>query len=278
MNHKIDSLSYSNRLRWLPPNHKLSFAMLLLGLSLMSPPIVQVLIALWLGIWIVVYAAIPLKIYVQMIALPIGFWFSSAIAIVLGMVSLDQLATIQWDVVRASQGQFQSQSLGFAIGPLYLYVSQTGISQTAVLLTRMLATTSSLYFILLTTPFTEILQVLRRLRCPALLIELLMLMYRFIFTLLTIAEELWVAQNSRSGYRTWKRGMHSLGILVGQLLQRTLANYRALSLTLASRGFEGDFRVISSQPHRASKRYTIEAILGCIVLIIISFMSSSIYF
>jgi cobalt/nickel transport system permease protein len=278
MNHKIDSLSYTNRLRWLPPGHKLSFAIVLLGLSLISSPTVQVLITLWLGIWIVVYAGIPMQTYVQMMVLPIGFWVSSALAIVLGVVSLEQLATIQSDTVRPFQGQFQGQPLGVAIGPMYLYVSQTGIFQTSVLFTRMLATTSSLYFILLTTPFTEVLQILRRLRCPALLVELLMLMYRFIFTLLAISEELWIAQNARSGYRTWRRGMQSLGILVGQLLQRTLEHYRALSLTIASRGFESDFRVYSSAPHRASKRYTVEALLGCTVLIIISLMSSSIYF
>ena len=59
-------------------------------------------------------------------------------------------------------------------------------------------------------------------------------MYRFIFSLLAIADELWIAQNSRCGYRTWNRGMHSLGILIGQLLQRTLENYRHVSLSLAS--------------------------------------------
>jgi cobalt/nickel transport system permease protein len=91
-----------------------------------------------------------------------------------------------------------------------------------------------MYFILLTTPFTEVLQVLRQLRCPALLTELL-LMYRFIFTLLAIVDDLWMAQNSRCSYRTWRRGMSSLGLLIGQLLQRVLINYRQVSLSLSPR-------------------------------------------
>ena len=61
---------------------------------------------------------------------------------------------------------------------------------------------------------------------------------------------------------------------VGQLLQRTLASYRALSLTLASRGFDGEFRVYSSKPHRPSKRYAIEATLGCTVLAMFSLVLS----
>lgn len=271
MNHKIDSLAYTNRLRSLPPSHKLAFAILLLILSLVSQPIVQVLIALWLSIGIVIYAGIPARTYVQMLVLPIGFWASSAAAIVLGLVGRDQWTGIQWDAMQGIAGQ----PLGIAIGPMYFYVSQTGLAQASVLFTRMLASTSSLYFILLTTPFVEVLQVLRQLRCPDLLLELLMLMYRFIFTLLSIADELWVAQNARSGYRTWRRGMQSLGILIGQLLQRTLENYRIMSLTLASRGFDGEFRVYSSQSHRVSRRYTIEAAFGCTVLAMFSLFLSS---
>ena len=262
MNHKIDSLSYTNRLRWLPPEHKLSFAAVLLMGSLTSPPIVQIAVVVWLGVWIVGYAGIPVRTYGQMMVLPIGFWVSSACAIAFGVVGGDDLATIQWDTVFV----IPRQPLMVSVGGFYLYVSQTGVGQIYILFARMLASVSVMYFILLTTPFTEVLQVLRRLSCPPLLLELLMLMYRFIFMLLAISEELWVAQNARSGYRTWKRGMSSLGILVGQLLQRSLNHYRSLSLTLASRGFDGEFRVWSSQPHRPSMRYAIEAVGGCIAL------------
>jgi cobalt/nickel transport system permease protein len=267
MNHKIDRLAYTNHLRWLPPSHKLSFAMVLLVGSLVSGPIVQMLIVVWLGVWIMIYAAIPTRTYLTMLALPIGFWVSSAVAVMLGIVSREHWSAVQWDAIHG----YADQPLGFTIGSMTLYLSQTGFSQAIVLFTRMLASTSSLYFILLTTPFTEVLQVLRRLKCPSLLLDLLMLMYRFIFTLLSIADELWVAQNARSGYRTWNRGMHSLGILIGQLLQRTLEHYRQMSLTLASRGFDGEFRVYSSTPHRLSKRYAIEATFGCTVLAMLTF-------
>jgi cobalt/nickel transport system permease protein len=60
-------------------------------------------------------------------------------------------------------------------------------------------------------------------------------MYRFIFTLLAIVDDLWMAQNSRCSYRTWRRGMSSLGLLIGQLLQRVLINYRQVSLSLSPR-------------------------------------------
>jgi cobalt/nickel transport system permease protein len=263
MNHQIDSLAYTNRLRGLPPSHKLSFAIALLILSLVSHAAVQLSIALWLTIWIVVYAGIAAKLYLRLLSLPLMFLLTSLPALAMGAVAGDRIPEIQWDIW---------QGWGISIGTFYLYVSRTGIYQVSLLFARAFASTSCMYFILLTVPFTEILQILRQLRCPELVTELLLLMYRFIFSLLAIADELWTAQNSRCGYRTWKRGMHSLGILIGQLLLRTLENYRQVSLTLASRGFNGELRVWNSYPYKPSRRYTFEAVFGCTVLTIVSIL------
>ena len=46
---------------------------------------------------------------------------------------------------------------------------------------------------------TDILEVLRKMRLPALLIELMMLIYRFIFLLLETASAIMTAQESRLG-------------------------------------------------------------------------------
>lgn len=263
MSHQIDSLAYTNRLRGLPPTHKLSFAMALLLLSLCSHPVVQLLISVWLTVCIVVYAGIPGKLYLRLLSLPFGFWLTSLPAFVLNGVGLDQMQAVQWDV-------WQGWSIN--VGSFSLYISQTGLHQVSLLFPRAWASTSCMYFILLTIPFTEILQVLRQLRCPALLTELLLLMYRFIFNLLEIANELWMAQNARCGYRTYRRGLQSLGILVGQLLQRTLENYRQVSLSLAARGFNGEFRVWHSHPYKPSRRYTLEAAFGSTVLTVLTIL------
>lgn len=261
MSHQIDSLAYSNRLRWLPPDQKVCFAIALLLLSLLSSPLVQGLISLWLAVWIVVYAGISATLYLRLLILPMGFWLMSLPAFVVSGIALDQQQAMQWDVW---------QGWGIGAGHVYWYVSQTGLHQSGLLFARALASTSCMYFILLTTPFTEILQILRTLHCPPLLTELLLLMYRFIFSLMAIADELWIAQNSRCGYRTWQRGMQSLGILIGQLLQRTVENYRQVSLSLASRGFDGTLRVWQARPHKASRRYTLEAVAGCTLLLTLS--------
>jgi cobalt/nickel transport system permease protein len=278
MNYLIDSLAYTNRLRWLPPSHKLSFAMVLLLFSLVSSPLVQVLISLWLIVWIVVYAGIPAKIYLGLLLLPIGFWFTSVPAFVINVTNVKAIAASAPLLAIAASAPLLAiatvqsdlwQNWGINLGNYYLYISQSGLHQIAWLLTRILATTSSMYFILLTTPFTEVVQFLRKLGFPSLLSELLLLMYRFIFTLLAIASELWLAQNSRCGYRTWRRGMYSLGILIGQLLQRSFESYRQVSLSLASRGFNGELKFWHSSPYQPSRRYIFESIFGCVILIIL---------
>ncbi|WP_341738323.1 cobalt ECF transporter T component CbiQ [Microcoleus sp. CAWBG640] len=266
MNHQIDSLAYTNRLRGLPPTHKLSFAIALLILSLVSGAIVQLSIAFWLAVWIVIYAGIPGKLYLRLLSLPLMFLLTSLPAFVISGIQLNQIQGIHADIW---------QGWGISMGNFYLYVSNTGLYQVSLLLPRTLASTSCMYFILLTVPFTETLQILRQLRFPPLLTELLLLMYRFIFSLWAIADELWIAQNSRCGYRTWKLGMRSLGILIGQLLQRTLVNYRQVSLSLAARGFNGELRVWHSYPYKPSQRYTFEAVFGCTVLTLLSVVFQS---
>jgi cobalt/nickel transport system permease protein len=259
MHHQIDSLAYSNRLRSLPPEQKLGFAMALFGLGYLVPAVGQWAIAAWLAVWIVGYAGIPLAVYSKLLALPGSFLLLSLPALAVGVGWREMVLTVQPDVL-----------LGLPLGPVYLYLSRQGIGQAAILLPRAIALTSCLYFILLTVPFVELMRVLRQVKCPSLITELLTLMYRFIFVLTDTAVELLTAQQSRLGYRSWRTGMRSLGWLVGQLLQRTLENYRHISQGLASRGFAGDLKVWYTRRHKANPRYTLEAVSGCVILLILA--------
>ncbi|MBC7972323.1 MAG: cobalt ECF transporter T component CbiQ [Verrucomicrobia bacterium] len=253
---QIDTLAYTNRLRQLPPEHKLLFAITLLIITYCSRAPIQLLITVWLGIWTVIYARIPALIYFRLLFITIGFWLTSLPAFVVSGVGLSNVSLVQPDVWQ-----------GVTWGNYYLYLSLHGIQQASAMAARAIASTACIYFIILTVPFTEILDVLRRVGCPPLLTELLLLMYRFIFVLLRTASEIWTAQQSRGGYRTWRLWMKSLGLLVGQLLRRTLENYRQVSQTLASRGFTGDFRVWHSRRYKPSRRYCLEALFGCAVLV-----------
>lgn len=253
---QIDTLAYTNRLCWLPPEQKLLFASVLLIISAFGHSFIQIMIALWMSIWTVIYAKIPSKTYLKLIYVATFFWLTSLPALVISGIEISHLNLVENDSI-----------VGLNFGNYYLYLSHHGVVQSWAILTRALASLCCLYFIILTIPFTALLQTLRRIGCPVIITEILLLMYRFIFVLLSTASELWVAQQARGGYRTFAAGMRSLALLIGQLLKRTIDNYRQVSLSLESRGFNGELRVWHPYRYHQSKRYTIEAIFGCALLI-----------
>lgn len=255
MHHQIDSLAYTNKLRSLPPKQKLGFAISLFVLGYLAPPFIQILITLWLTGWVILYAGIPAKVYGKLLAIPVSFWIMSLPALVMGVSWGTTSSDILW---------------GVSWGEISIYLSVQGLEQAKTIFLRAIALTSCMYFILLTVPFVEIIRVLRDLRCPSLITELLLLMYRFIFVLTETVTEIITAQQSRLGYGNWRVGIRSLGLLIGQLLWRTLENYRQLTLGLHSRGFNGEFRVLNTCRHRTNWRYTGEAIAGYVFLLVLT--------
>ncbi|BAT52235.1 cobalt transport protein CbiQ [Nostoc sp. NIES-3756] len=256
MKMQIDTLAYTNKLRRLAPEQKLLFAIALLIITAFAHPLVQILIAIWVSVWTIFYAGIPTKIYLKLIYIAGIFWLTSLPALVINGVATSEISLAEHDAI-----------LGINIASYYLYISHHGLELVWQILTRAIASISCLYFVMLTIPFTDLLQTLRRFGFPVLITDLLLLMYRFIFVLLNTASELWTAQQARNGYSTFSLSMKSLSLLIGQLFQRTLEKYRQVSLSLESRGFNGEFQVWHPSRYHVSKRYALEAILGCLMLI-----------
>jgi cobalt/nickel transport system permease protein len=256
VNIQIDTLAYSSRLCQLPPAQKLWFALLVMLLALVTHYPVQLGIFGWMSIWIVVYAGIPLRIYSSMILSVLAFLLTSMPALIFNYVhsiSPDIQADCWW----------QMQVWG---GQLYL--SRQGSIHALEILLRSLASTSALFFIMLTVPAIELATTCQKLGCPQILIELGLLIYRFIFLLADTAQKIVTAQISRGGYRTHRLRMNSLSLLVGQLLKRTASRYQQLVLGVKSRGFQQEFRFWQPQSYQYSPRYGRESIAGCLLLII----------
>lgn len=261
MSHRLDALAQANRLRTLPPGQKLAFAAALLLLALLSPPAVQLAISLWLLVWVVAYAGIPWKTYLSVLVLPLGFALTSLPAIVINGAGSTEFAALHADAW---------QGLSQPLGGLTLYISQQGLHQAGVLLCRSLAASSAMFFLLLTTPFNELIEALRRLGLPALVLELMTFTYGFIFSFWAIVDDIARAQRARSGYSNWRCSLQSLGLLIGQLLERSVASYRGLAMGLAARGGQGELRLISCSSHRPSPRYEAEAVAGLVLLSVVS--------
>lgn len=90
------------------------------------------------------------------------------------------------------------------------------------MLTTALGAVSAMYLLALTTPIHEITSTLSRLHVPGILIELMYLIYRFIFLLSDTAHQMHMAAQSRLGYWGWRQSMQTFGKSMANLLVTAL--------------------------------------------------------
>jgi cobalt/nickel transport system permease protein len=254
VNTQIDTLAYSNRLRHLPPSQKFWFALVVLLLALITHYPIQIVIIVWMSIWIIFYAGIPPKIYISMMLGIMTFLVTSLPALAIEYVSIIT-PEIQTDSL------WQMDVWGGNI-----YLSQQGLWRGIQVMLRSLASTSALFFIVLTIPVIDLAIVCKKIGFPPILIELFLLAYRFIFLVADTAQKTIMAQTARGGYRTRKLMMNSLSLLIRQLIGRTASRYQQLTLGVKARGFQQEFRFWQPQSYRYSRRYARESIVGCLLL------------
>jgi cobalt/nickel transport system permease protein len=89
-----------------------------------------------------------------------------------------------------------------------------------------------------TTPFSEILRVLRRVRVPALLITTIALMHRYLFVLVEESERMRRARLSRTFARTRRFRWHSLSTVLGQLFVRASERAERIYDAMCARGWK----------------------------------------
>lgn len=253
MNIRLDTLAYTNRLRRIPPLHKMGLALgLLLAVQVMHIPS-QLAVLLWMSFWIVGKASIPAKTYLALLGI-------AALFLVLG------LPAVMFEISRENTSTHTGHLLAVHAGSWVVFLNQTGAAKALGILSRSLGSLSCLYFLLLTVPFVDMLHILRRLRIPGIIPELLLLVYRFVFVLLESAQQLRIARTARGGYVGFSNGIRDSGQMIGQLFGRTMNRYQQLWMGLSARGFSGEIKVIPATRHVHDNRFVIQAVVGCIAL------------
>ena len=241
----LDVYAYGNRWRYLNPAEKglLTGLALVAALMARSPLAAGVVFACMTALTIG-GAGIPLLAYLRLLLFPAGFLLAGVASLVVSFGGGDiPLGTLPW------------------VG-LPVFLSKAGLVQAALVLARSLGAVSALYFLALTTPMTEIIGLLRRLRVPALLLELMVLAYRQIFVFLQIAREMRTAQASRLGYGTLGNGFRSLAALGANLYLRAHQRSMLLHRSLVCRGYENDLRWLERDYPRSTRNLLLAAALG----------------
>lgn len=136
---------------------------------------------------------------------------------------------------------------GLAIGPLWFGTSEASLSVALGLLARALACAAAMNFLALTTPMVAIIDVLRSLRVPEILIDLMTLTYRFIFVLLDTFERMVVANHARLGFKDRRTTLGSYGRIMACLFVEAFRRSRRLENALCARGWDGTLRVLPGE-------------------------------
>lgn len=226
----IDKLSYISQLRRENPMEKFIFAILTMLMSIYLNNILISIIVIFLMGFITVYRGkIPLNSYLILMLIPLGF-------LIVGVIS-----------IAITIGDFKSETLfGFTILNIKFGCTMESIIESVKVLFRSLAAVSCLYFLSLSTPIVELLSVLKKLKVPKLFIELMSLIYRFIFIILDLVNMIYISQNSRLGYSNLKTGYKSLGKLIGSLFLSAYKRSQDMYNALESRCYEGDINVLEN--------------------------------
>lgn len=247
----IDKLCYQSGLRYVNAAEKFVYAVLSLVFCIASPSAAApLLVFLVNGILTVGKGKIPLSHYIKLLLVPAVFLLlgTAAILIEFSRVPMDAFA--------------------FQIGKWYLTGSKHSMIHVFRLWITALSAVSCLYFLSLNTTMTDILEVLRKMRLPALLIELMMLIYRFIFLLLETASDIMTAQESRLGNRDYRTKIRSFGSMASALFIQAIRRSNALYDAMESRCYDGRIRVLSQEQPAKKKEIVGIAFFESLLLLI----------
>lgn len=236
----IDRNAQTNRWRRLPAIEKAALAIGLMIASLSSRGwLVQGLIILTVVCLLVRGARVPLRDVLGTATIPVGFIAASTLA---------QIITLR-----------------FSHGSPIFGLSWAALKPATYVGFRSFACVLALLGLALTTPLTDILKLLRRMGVGAEVSDIALMMFRFIWLTLDCAECGAQSQANRLGYSTYRRTLHSLGLLFASLLPRVLGRAQRLEAGLAARGYTGELRFIELQ-QRTSPAH-LAAILTFVLII-----------
>lgn len=249
----IDKYAYRSPLRRFQPTQKVLLGLMLLFTCLIGDSPLLSFIILILMTYLTLYkGGIPFKVYSLLMAMPFTFLILSLLPLLLDF---------------STEATFFVWSIHMFHG--YMGISSISIELCLNLFFKTFASVSCLYFICLTTPMNDILRVFKKWHCPVLLLEMMALIYRFIFIIIDTAFTMYEAQTSRLGYINFRFGIRSFGILLSSLFVRTLKINTALYTSLECRGYTGSLNVLHEDQYKSFPYTYIFAIEGILIIILI---------
>lgn len=234
----IETAAYASRWRGVAPAAKALFAAAGAGAAWLAqrPDTLGVLAAV-LVLTALLGARVPLRTYLAVALPPLGFLLMSCLTMLAGP---DANGAWHW-----------------------LSPTPPSLVRTAL---RSLAMLAALLGLVLTTPLPDLLALLRRMRTPELLLDLMVLCYRMTFVMRQAWSDGVTAQSARLGYRGWRQAWRSTGLLAGQMAVQIWQRAAALQMAADARGYQGTLRFLPTLYPLARRQTGCAALAGMLLV------------
>ncbi|MFR5771958.1 MAG: cobalt ECF transporter T component CbiQ [Lachnospirales bacterium] len=187
---------------------------------------------------------IDLKDYIYAMLLPLCFIMLSTITIAINFTS-------------APINEYSIRVLNF-------YINFGSRYRCIELLFRSMGAVSCLYGISMSTPIADIIQVLYSIKCPKLVVELMFLIYRFIFMLMDVLHNMTISATSRGGYDSYKNSYYTYSNIGKNLFLYALKKTNNSFDAMTSRGYIGDLNF-----YNENSKVKFKEIAGCVVYVLV---------
>ena len=224
---EIDNCAYLNNIKDVNPLIKLGITFIGVIASMLTQNAnIHILTMLFMTALILFIARVDMNLYIRCLKIPIIFLI---IGIGLNLINIS----------------FENKDYIFNVNILGLYIGTTkfAVKSSLNILLRAMSCIISIYFLILTTPFNQLIIVLKKLHIPHTLIELMILIYRFIFIFIEEAEEIYKSQQLKFGYTNLKTSYNSMSLLIKTLFFRMMRRYEDMSISLDIKLYDGKFHV-----------------------------------
>ncbi|QIB70624.1 cobalt ECF transporter T component CbiQ [Aminipila butyrica] len=239
----IDFYAYLSEIRHWNPGFKVSLSALTLILTIgLNNPWVSLSVIAAMAYVTVVKGRLPLHAYLSILTIPIAF-------ILLGTIM------IGIDFALKPVSQFNLH-LGF----FYIVTSWERIQTMCFLILKVFAAVSAMEMMALSTPSSEIICVLQKVRVPKLFTELMMMTYRYIFILIDVNIHIRNSADSRLGFCDLKTSWNTFGKVASNMLIVSLKKSSAYYDAMEARCYDGEF-IILEEPRPIRTSQVIPAII-----------------
>ena len=233
----------SNRWRTVCPRAKALFAASgLFAAYLAATPGAALAVAALLVLTTLAGARVPLRIYLRVMAAPLVFLALGTVSLVLSV---------------------DPQTLAWSVSP-------SSVTQAAEVSARSLAAVAALIFLALSTPLADLVGLLRRLRVPETLLEMMVVGYLMLFVFEAARRDIAAAQAARLGYASTRRAWRSVGELLAALAVEVWRRAADLGAAAQARNGDGPLRFLGrAWPHAGHETRVAALAAGVLIVCVL---------